>query len=202
MQPASSIAIPTIGILGGTFDPPHIGHLILAECARVQFGLERVLFVPAGDPYHKAGNGVSPARDRIAMVAAAIERNPRFVLDEREVRRGGPSYTADTLEELAMEGHHRPLLLLGKDALADLPNWRNPERIAELARIAIAHREGAPEQDHSYETVDLPRLRVSSSDIRARVAAGKSIRYLVPDLVMRYIAQSGLYQAGRPDAVE
>ena len=202
MQPASPIAIPTIGILGGTFDPPHIGHLMLAECARVQFGLERVLFVPAGDPYRKAGNGVSPARDRIAMVAAAIEGNPRFVLDEREVRRGGPSYTADTLEELAMEGHHRPLLLLGKDALADFPNWRNPDRITELARIAIAHREGAPELDHGYATVDMPQLRVSSSEIRARVAADKSIRYLVPDLVVTYIAEHGLYQARRPDAVE
>ncbi len=193
---------PTIGILGGTFDPPHIGHLILAECARVQLGLARVLFIPAGDPYRKGEQLVTPASDRLAMVMLAIQENPAFAVDDREIRRAGPSYTVDTLEELAQEGHMRPVLLLGQDAFADLPNWRQPERIVELGRIAIARRDGAAAVATVYETIDMPSLRVSSSELRNRVATGTSIRYLVPDLVMTYIAERGLYQAGRPDGVE
>ena len=201
MQRTSSLAI-----LGGTFDPPHIGHLILAECARLQFGLDRVLFIPAGDPYRKADQPVTAAADRLAMTAAAINGNPAFVLDEREVRRTGPSYTVDTLEEIVAEGNGRPLLLLGTDALADLPNWRQPERIAQLARIVVARRDGAApdeqEPEHDYETVDMPLLRVSSSELRNRVAAGKSIRYLVPSAVEAYISEHGLYRAGNLEGLQ
>ncbi|MGI8927396.1 MAG: nicotinate (nicotinamide) nucleotide adenylyltransferase [Tepidiformaceae bacterium] len=219
------------GVLGGTFDPPHSGHLALAECARVQFALGRVLFVPAGDPWRKTGSGprpeargpspsptaaptesgqardISPAAHRLAMVRLAIAGNPAFAVDERELRRPGPSYTVDTLEELRAElgaessivnRQSSIVLVLGADALDDLPHWKDPARIFELARVAVAPRPGhpAPTAGPSALTVEMPPLAITSSDIRARLAAGKPIRYLVPDAVAAYIAEHGLYRPG------
>lgn len=195
-----------IAVFGGTFDPPHMGHLVLAECVAHQFGCERVLFIPAGDPYRKtatdtpenrrAGVGaareVSPGVTRLEMVKLAIAGNSRFVVDGREVRRGGPSYTVDTLRELQAEGHRDLILVLGSDALADMPNWREPDRIKALARIVIAEKhDGAG--TGGFEGVKMPLLRISSTEIRARVAAGEPIRYLVAGAVERYIEEQGLY---------
>ncbi len=193
----------TIGILGGTFDPPHNGHLLLAECARVQFGLERLLFLPAGDPYRKAGRGVSSAEHRAAMVRLATQDNSRFEVDDREARRDGPTYTADTLETLLAEGVERPFLILGLDALRDMPHWSRPQRIAELAEIVIAAKGGAVDEIASAaeaaglgETptlVDMPDLAISSTMIRERVAEGLPIGDLVPQSVDRYIRDHRLY---------
>lgn len=196
-------------LLGGTFDPPHIGHLVLGECARAQFGAPTVLYIPAGDPWRKTASvpapggappleprEVSPAEHRLAMIRLATASNPAFVVDEREIRRQGPSYTVDTLEELRAEGHDDLVLVLGADALADLPNWREPERIARLATLAVAPKPGSPplpEGVPPHVTIDMPPLAISSTALRERVAAGKPIRYLVPAEVERYIREHGLY---------
>lgn len=200
------MATGRIAVLGGTFDPPHIGHLVLAECVRWQFGCERVLFVPAGDPYRKTGTDtaenrlaevavpreVSPGATRLAMVRLAIDGNDGFEADGREVARAGPSYTIDTLRELRAEGHTGIVLVLGSDALADLPNWREPEEIRRLARMVVAEKE-AGAGTSGFERVEMPLLRISSTAVRARVAAGQPIRYLVPEAVREYIEREGVY---------
>lgn len=199
-----------LAILGGTFDPPHIGHLFLAECARTQFGAARVLFLPAGDPYRKTREDapfhreVTPARHRLAMTSLAVAGNPGFAADGRELRRSGPTYTVDTLEEFHAAGQGYLLLILGSDALADLPNWREPLRLAALARIVVAEKAGAEGSTPALAeaaglpyipaAVDMPQLPISSTVIRARAAAGKSIRYLVPDAVAGYIEKNALYR--------
>lgn len=192
-----------VGILGGTFDPPHNGHLALAESARVQFGLDRLVFMPAGDPYRKAGRGVSAVDHRVAMTHLATQDSPRFEVDDREARRDGPTYTADTLEALLAEGIERPVLFLGVDALRDMPNWRRPGRIPELAEIVVAAKGAASEEiaaaakaaglSEVPTLVDMPNLAISSTLIRDRVGEGKPIRDLVPPPVQRYIRDHGLY---------
>jgi nicotinate-nucleotide adenylyltransferase len=197
-------------ILGGTFDPPHIGHLVLGECARVQFDAERVLFMPAGDPWRKtaedapARRTVTPADFRLAMTRHAIARNSSFAVDDREVRREGPTYTVDTLAALHAEGHTNLLLVLGTDALVDLPHWSRPGELVRLARIAVAEKPGAAGAVPALaraaglgdppEIVDMPPLAISSTLIRARAAAGKPIRYLVPAAVEAFIHEHGLYR--------
>ena len=204
-----------IGILGGTFDPVHIGHLAIAEEAREALALAQVVFLPAGLPVHKPGRAVSPAEDRVAMLAAAIADNPAFALSRAEVDRPGPSYAVDTLEELAAEaraagGRADLIFILSSEAYAGLPTWRRPERILELCRMAVVPRPGAepvdpvamarlvPGADRRTIVLDGPTLAVSGSDIRARVAAGRTIRYLVPDAVIAYISDHGLYRPSRP----
>lgn len=198
---------PRIAVFGGTFDPPHIGHLVLAECVAQQFECERVLFIPAGDPYRKTatdtpenrragvrpGRIVTPGSERLEMVRLAIAGNPLFAADGREVERPGPSYTVETLRELQGEGHDNILLVLGSDALADLPNWREPEEISRLSRIVVAEKEPGTETG-GFERVEMPLLRISSTEIRARVAAGRTIRYMVPEAVRAYVEQHGLYR--------
>lgn len=196
-----------IAILGGTFDPPHTGHLVLGECVAAQFACD-VLFVPAGDPYRKTGTDtpenqraavaartVTPGAVRLEMVELAIAGNPKFRADGREIRRDGPSYTVDTLRELRNEGHEEIILVLGSDALADMPNWREPEEIRRLARIVIAEKEPGAGTG-GFEHVEMPLLRISSTEIRRRVAEGQPIHYLVPGAVERFIAEHGLYLSG------
>ena len=139
-----------IGVLGGTFDPPHVGHLVLGECARVQLGLERVYFMPAGDPWRKAGSGVTSSSHRLAMTHLAIADNPGFHLDEREVERIGPTYTVDTLRELHAQGMDDVVLILGSDALADMPAWREPDVITALARLAVAPKGDADAGEQAW----------------------------------------------------
>ena len=193
-----------IGVLGGTFDPPHLGHLVLGECARVQLGLERVYFMPAGDPWRKAGSGVTSASHRLAMTHLAIADNPDFHLDEREVERIGPTYTVDTLRELHAQGMDDVVLILGSDALADMPAWREPDVITALARLAVAPK-GADAGEQAWlaaqlgldappSVVEMPPLPVSSTLVRERVREGMSIRYLVPATVEEYIEAHGLYR--------
>ncbi|MCI0569418.1 MAG: nicotinate-nucleotide adenylyltransferase [Myxococcaceae bacterium] len=182
-------------LLGGTFDPPHIGHLVLAEFAWQELG-GRVVFVPAGDPWRKAETPVTHAEHRVAMTELATDRNPRFAVDVREVQRPGPTYTVDTLEALHGEGHDQIVLLLGADALRDLANWKDPDRIRKLATLAVASRAGREVPAESgIVALGMPTLEVSSTAIRERVAAGKTIRYLVPDAVRDYILHHRLYSS-------
>jgi nicotinate-nucleotide adenylyltransferase len=196
-----------IGILGGTFDPPHLAHLAIAEEAREVLGLSRVLFVPAGQPWQKADRDVSPAAVRLAMVERAIAGNPFFAADPREMNRPGPSYTVDTVAELAAETGREPCLILSAEALAGFATWRDPERILGLARLCVVPRDGAPDAalgtfGERYPAaaarmavLDQPRLSISSTAVRARVRAGRSIRYLVPDAVAALITEYALYTA-------
>jgi nicotinate-nucleotide adenylyltransferase len=213
---SASAPVPgSIGILGGTFDPIHLGHLAIAEEVREALGLERVLFVPTRLPVHKPDRPVSPAEDRVAMVALAIADNPAFALSRIEVDRDGPSYAVDTLEGLAAEARAAGRVpdltfILSAEAYAGLPTWHRPGRMLELCRMAVVPRPGAapvdlaamarlvPGADRRTIVLDGPRLDISGSTIRARVATGRSIRYLVPDAVVAYIGDHALYAAPGP----
>jgi nicotinate-nucleotide adenylyltransferase len=192
-----------IGLFGGTFDPPHLGHLALAECARERLRLDRVLFVPAGTPPHKRGRRVSGAAARVAMTRLAVRGNPAFEVSLLEVRRRGPSLTLDTLRELhrSFPGA-RLFLLMGADSLDDFRTWHEPDAIAALATLAVARRpDGARAGGRAARSprvvwLDNPGLELSSSGIRARVRAGRSVRYLVPDAVAAYVARHRLYRSG------
>jgi nicotinate-nucleotide adenylyltransferase len=193
-----------VGILGGTFDPVHNGHLLLAEHAREQLSLDEVLFIPAGDPWRKSHRAITPAEHRVAMLRLAIEGNDAFGISDLELTRSGPTYTADTLEALAGERLDDAFwFILGADALADLPNWREPERIVRHALLAVAPREAQevnvaalsmPALADRIVSFTCPRLDTSSTEIRERAAAGRSIRYLVPDAVASYVDVKGLYR--------
>ena len=202
---------PTYGILGGTFDPPHVGHLALAQEVYTRLALDRVWFVPAAQPPHKADHVISPAADRRAMVALAIAGDARFGLSTVELDRSGPSYTSETLALLRAEwgGAARMVLILGWDMLAYLPHWHEPGAVVACAdQIAAVHRPGVaapegelarleallPELAEKLVVLPAPRLEISSSELRARVAAGLPVRYLTPATVADYIALRGLYR--------
>ena len=204
----------SIGIFGGTFDPIHLAHLAVAEEAAEALGLERVLFVPAGEPPHKPGRPISAASDRIAMVELAIAGNERFAIDRLEVDRVGPSYTVDTLESMRAARLGAGLsddlvLVLSAEAFLGLMTWREPRRVVELARLVVAPRDGYPEAGPEFLAahlpdpadratfLDSPHLRLSGSELRRRAADGRSLRYLVPDAVAAYIGDHGLYRNQR-----
>ncbi len=181
-------------LFGGTFDPPHMGHLVLADCAQQHFG-GSVLFLPAGDPWRKTDRVVASAQHRLAMTELAADTNPNFAVDAREVKRGGPSYTVDTLDAFRAEGHERIVLILGSDALADLPNWKEPDRIRAMATLAVASREGRPAPERlGVVPISMPTLDISSTMIRGRIAARRTIRYIVPATVRDYITHHRLYR--------
>ena len=190
-----------VGVLGGTFDPIHCAHLILAEQAREQLVLDKVLLIPAGDPWRKAGREITPASLRLEMVRLAASGNPLFEVDDREVRREGATYTVDTLRELRAELAEDDdlFLILGEDALADLPNWKQPEALAEYATIVVAPREGVevpttlPFDPATIERVDMPYVDIGSTDLRRRARLGRTLRYLVPEPVRQFIEDRGLY---------
>jgi len=193
--------------MGGTFDPIHVGHLAIAEEARDALGLARILFVPAGRPPHKPESAVTAVRHRVAMVELAIADNDAFELDRIEVDRPGPSYTVDTVEALARDAD--VTMILSAETFAELPAWHEPERLFEAARVAVVPREGYPAPDPAWLSstfpgrerrvtyLEGPRLGLSSTAIRARVAAGRSIRYIVPAPVEAYIADNHLYRTDR-----
>src|SRR4051794_8400977 len=208
--PVTALAPGALGVFGGTFDPIHQAHLAVAESARDALGLERVLFIPAGQPPHKRQAKVTPAADRLAMVEAAIADNRAFAVSTIELDRPGPSYTVDTLEALAPEATGGLALIVSAEAWADFPTWHRPERIVELATIVVAPRDGYAEPDPAVFSrrfpaasapaivlLDGPRMRLSASEIRRRAAAGRSLRYLVPDAVAAYIGDHGLYHDPR-----
>jgi nicotinate-nucleotide adenylyltransferase len=193
-----------VGVLGGTFDPVHLGHLRLAETAREQLGLGRVLFIPAGQPWRKSDRQVTPVEHRVAMVRLAIGGEPAFEVCSIEAERQGPSYTAETLERLAQKFPGEDLvLILGEDALQDMPNWRDPERILELAVLAVAPRDrdglaGAgrsfPDAGDRVVWLEMAPVEISSSEIRKRIELGDPIDVLVAAQVQAYIRDHGLYR--------
>jgi nicotinate-nucleotide adenylyltransferase len=203
--PPAPIVPGSVGILGGTFDPIHHGHLVIAEEAREALGLERVLLVPAAEPPHKPDSVVTPAGHRLAMVELAVAGNPAFAVSGIEVERGGPSYTVETLETLLRQGVSDPWFILSAEALAGFPAWRRPDRILELCRLAVVPRgnhdaldaawvrEHFPGREERIAFLAGPLLPISGSVVRRRAAAGRSVRYLVPDAVARYIADHALY---------
>lgn len=203
--PAVAVRPGSVGVLGGTFDPIHYAHLAVAEEAREALGLEKILFVPAAMPPHKLDRPVSAPEHRLAMVRLAIAGNPAFEVSRVELDRTGPSYTVDTLETLAERSAGELVLVMSVEAFRELRTWRRPERILELARIAVVPREGYPEASRAALAEHFPgredravflagpRLRLSASELRARAAHGRSLRYLVPDAVAAYIGDHSLY---------
>jgi nicotinate-nucleotide adenylyltransferase len=198
-----------LGVFGGTFDPVHVGHLILAERCREDAGLDQVLFVPAARPPHKTEEEITPFAQRVEMLALAVAGQPSFVIDPLEKDRVGPSYTADTLGILRQQHPEAELfLIIGSDSLHDFPTWYRPARIAELATLLVVQRPDwpiiAPEEIRKslppevklrIIEVTVPLVGISSSDIRRRVSAGRSIRYLVPRPVEVYVQEKRLYTA-------
>ena len=191
-----------IGVLGGTFDPVHVGHLVTAVNVRHELGLDRVLLVVANDPWQKAGSVSAPASDRFAMAAAAVAGIPGIEASDLELRRGGPSYTADTVEELlALHPGAVLHLILGSDAAGGLDTWEREAEVKERVRLVVVVRPGAeaarPPDGWSHVVVEVPRLDVSSTDLRARAADGRPLDWLVPEAAIRVIRERRLYGAGR-----
>lgn len=198
-----------LGILGGTFNPPHIGHLVCAQEALTQLGLDRVVLMPARVPPHKEIAGDPGADRRRELCELAIGGDERFAVSSLELGRPGPSYTVDTLRELHDQAPQDELtFIVGGDMARSLPSWREPDAVIELARIAIAERSGAERADIRAELAalasatddriaffDMPRIDISSSLVRERVASGRPIHYLVPEAVAARIAADGLYTA-------
>ena len=201
-----------VGILGGTFDPVHLGHLIVAEQARVRLDLDRVIFIPAGQPWLRAEQPAADGPDRLRMVELAVKSNPAFEASSQEIDRPGPTYTVDTLEVLKEELSREPdadtvlHYIIGMDALEQFHRWKDPERVVELCHLVIVNRPGHqgvdvndvvgryPEAGTKLTLLNVPRIEISSTEIRKRVSEGISIRYLVPDSVEEYIREQGLYQ--------
>jgi len=194
------------GILGGTFDPPHLGHLVLAVNARHDLQLDEVWFVPAGDPYRKAARAVTSREVRLRMVEALIADLPWAQLSTIELDRDGPTYTTDTLRELTGDGGEW-WFILGSDALGDLPHWREPATIVEQVRLGLARRPGVGETEIPAATleavpgiesridyIDMPLLEISSTDLRERVREGRPTDFLVTPTVRAVIDELGLYR--------
>jgi nicotinate-nucleotide adenylyltransferase len=192
-----------LGVMGGTFDPIHYGHLVTAEEALVQFRLDEVLFVPTGQPWMKEHDQVSPPEDRYLMTVIATASNPKFSVSRMEVERDGPTYTIDTLRSLREEqGAGTDLFFIsGADAILEILHWREPREIFELAHFIAATRPGydlalfdEEATTPAMTVMHIPALAISSTDIRKRVADGRPLRYLVPEGVKSYIEKAGLYR--------
>ncbi len=198
-----------IGILGGTFDPPHLGHLLIAETARVALDLESVMFLPAGEPWLKSGQRITPTHHRLRMVQLAVADNPDFCVSDCEIRRTGATYTVDTLRQLRC-GFPRDTelyFIVGSDVLEQFHRWKEPEAILDLCRLAVIERPGGPEEgiatlrENFSDALDAgavvsvagPRVDFSASELRRVLVAGQSTRYQIPDAVAKYIQDNGLY---------
>ena len=191
--------------MGGTFDPVHHGHLVAASEVAHRFSLDEVVFVPTGRPWQKDDRDVAPAEDRYLMTVIATASDPRFRVSRVDVDRGGPTYTVDTLRDLRAEYDAASVqtelfFITGADALASIASWRESDEVLGLAHFVGVTRPGHALTDPglpegSVTLVEVPALAISSTDCRARVAAGAPIRYLVPDGVLEYVAKRGLYRA-------
>ncbi len=196
-----------IGVLGGTFDPVHNGHLVVAEEVKTRLNLDEIIFVPAGQPWLKAAKPISPAEHRLQMLRLAIADKPYFKLSTIEIERTGPSYTIDTIDELRDKfgSEDELFFILGWDSLAELPQWREPSRLIKMCYLVAVPRPGYPRP--KLKTLEViirglsqrvmlmkkPEIDISASAIRERVARGLSIRHLVPEPVNRYIKEHRLY---------
>lgn len=201
-----------LGVCGGTFDPIHMGHLFIAEEAGSRLELDRVLFVPAREPPHRQEAPEASAAHRLAMVRLGVAGNPRFEVSLLEVERQGPSYTVDTLKVLRKaEPGSELFFIVGMDSLADLAKWHDPAGILGLARLVAVARGGheewdrrdleaaVPEARGRVIVLPSPQLEISATDLRRRIADGRSCRYLAPDAVLAYIEQHGLYRRSDPE---
>ena len=200
-----------VGILGGTFDPVHIGHLAMGEEARSQLKLDRVLFLPVGQPWLKEGQPLSEARHRVEMVRLAVSPNPHFELCLEEIERPGPTYTVDTVEAFQRHGGSARglIFIVGSDAMEQFHLWKEPERLLELCDWVVVERPGHesfdlaalcaqyPRATESVRLLSMPAMGVSGTEIRRRAAAGISLRYQVPDSVAAYIEEQRLYSSGQ-----
>ena len=198
-----------VGVFGGTFDPMHLGHLTVARSIQATLELDKVLFVPAGQPWMKAGTPVSPVKDRVEMVQLAVARHKTFELSTIEADRPGPSYAVDTMDTLQRQLGSRSALffLLGSDALMDIGKWKDPQRLIQLCQLVAFARPGCrllrmealeaavPGVSKRVILADVPQVDIRATDIRCRVAEGRSIQRLVPRAVERYILEHGLYGA-------
>jgi nicotinate-nucleotide adenylyltransferase len=190
-----------IGVLGGTFDPVHVGHLVAAVNSRHDLGLDRVVLMVANVPWQKTGlRQVTPAADRLAMVKAAVGGVPGVEASSLEIERGGPSYTADTVSQLHdLHPGADLFVIVGWDVSAELRTWERLEEIRDLATLVVVNRPGTPppvglvEQGWRVEEVSVPNLEISSTDLRARAASGRPLDYLVPERAVRVIRERGLY---------
>jgi nicotinate-nucleotide adenylyltransferase len=195
-----------VGILGGTFDPPHIGHLILGEYTAEALGLTRLLFIPAADPPHKQDRQKTSVEHRLAMVTIALADNPRFQLSRLDIDRPGPHYSVETVR-LVQESYPDAeiFFVMGGDSLRDLPAWSRPQELIQLCRLAVMRRPGdnisagmheqlIPGLSERMVIIDAPVLEIASSDIIERIRQGKSVRYLVPDDVLAYIRTHRIYE--------
>ena len=206
-----------VGIMGGTFNPIHFGHLLLAETAYQQFDLDEVLIMPTKNTYYKKMNNLVQAEDRVNMVKLAIEDNPHFVLSREELNRDGTTYTVDTLTRLtAQEPGSRFYFIMGADSLYHLESWREPQKILSMAVILVAGREGSGigaslrsqkeylenKFDADIRMLQSPVMEISSNDLRRRVREGRSIRYLLPKPVAEYIYENKLYLPGGEESQE
>jgi nicotinate-nucleotide adenylyltransferase len=192
MERAGGRRVSRIGVFGGTFDPVHVGHLAIANAALDELRLDRLYFVPAHRSPLKEDGPIASTEDRLAMLTAVTRDEPRFQVSPIELDRKGPSFTVDTLT--ALQGEGELFLILGSDAYAHFERWREPERIRELATIVLAARPGAPHAPAGTRMLDSPLMDISSRELRARAARGRSLRYLVPEAALRYIEEHRLYR--------
>jgi len=192
--------LPRIGVFGGSFDPVHLGHLILAEATVEHLRLDRLILLPAGRPAHKRRRVLASPEDRVAMLRLAARGNPKLEVMTREAVDPGVSFTVRTLEALTAERRADWFFLMGEDSLAEFDTWREPDRILTLARLAVARRAGSRRARvraawrRRVVFVPMPEVGISSSEIRRRVARGASVRYWVPDAVLAYLDRHGLYR--------
>jgi nicotinate-nucleotide adenylyltransferase len=200
-----------IGLYGGTFDPVHWGHLIVAEQARIELELQRVFFILTPNPPHKSGAAISPVAQRLAMLELALRDHPAFEISTAELDRAGMSYTVDTVRYFRAQPEFAGaelFLMLGADSLVELQNWYDPQTIIRLAKLAVYARPGldltqvAPEFLQVTHLLRGPQVEISATDIRQRCGRGVSIRYLVPEAVRNYILENRLYQSTSSQAGE
>lgn len=195
LQTEPLISKKRVGILGGTFNPPHIGHLIIAEQVYQQLGLKKIFFMPDANPPHVDHKEAIPAKHRQKMVELSIADNPHFKLEDCELKRGGISYTYDTVTEL-LKKHpdYEIYFIIGGDMVEYLPKWYKIDKLVQLVHFVGVKRAGYPlTSPYPILWVDVPLIQISSTQIRDKIAAGQSIRYLVPDQVAEYIRKEGLY---------
>jgi nicotinate-nucleotide adenylyltransferase len=200
--------VARVALLGGTFNPPHLAHLLCASEAADQLGLDRVILMPVFTPPHKEVPEDPGPEVRLELCELAVAGDDRLAVSRLEIDRGGPSFTVDTLKELnARQPEHELIFIVGGDMAVSLPTWKDPRTVLELATLGVAERSGATRRDITERLTaeygddvsdrltffDMPRMDISSSEVRRRVAAGRTIRYLVPDAVADHIAEHGLY---------